>query len=215
MGAGTDGRVWTLAAFANGVFAGGWFSAAGAAPSRLVGRWSVAPDIEIVPSDQMAFGREFVGYADTDPLTVRNTGDGDLVIRGISFTGTDAAEFSIAAEDPSGMTIVPGAAAILPVRFAPATDVSKAAVLHIFSNDPDESEVLLPLNGAGHPADSSDIGDIDCDGTLAVNDIIGLLRVALGLDEPFLYIADVNGDGTPDILDVVLLAEHVLGLGGQ
>jgi len=56
------------------------------------------------------------------------------------------------------------------------------------------------------------IGDINCDGSIDISDVILGLRMTIGLDEPNIDLADLNNDGFIDITDVILILRRAIGL---
>ena len=62
--------------------------------------------------------------------------------------GTDPEEFEFL-EGGGDFSLAPTETHTVRVRFCPLSVGSKAAVLHIVSNDPDENPCDLPLDGTG------------------------------------------------------------------
>jgi len=107
------------------------------------------PDIEVTPSE-LHFGGRPVG-CDTDPqaITVKNVGDADLSIDDIEVFGEGSASFTITDVDAAPSTVAPGDSFELHVVFAPAALNDYTVPLRISSNDPDEAQSDVPLDGTG------------------------------------------------------------------
>ena len=54
------------------------------------------------------------------------------------------------------------------------------------------------------------LGDVNYDGTLNVLDIVLLVNMILGSDNPDYDSADINSDGEVNVIDVVLLVNMIL-----
>ena len=54
-------------------------------------------------------------------------------------------------------------------------------------------------------------GDLNCDDTINILDVINMINMILGIIEPNLETADLNDDGIINILDVITLVNLVLG----
>ena len=61
---------------------------------------------------------------------------------------------------------------------------------------------------------ASELGDINADGNINVQDIVTLINFILDVEEPDSgeqYAADMNGDGILNVMDVVLLVSLIIG----
>ena len=114
-----------------------------------------------------------VGEPKTFPITIQNTGEGELSGLAASFEGTDPAEFS--ASFPQGTTVPSGGSVTCNLVAAPATGGSKSATLRITSNDADENPYLVQLSALSLSA----ADDSDSDG---MNDAGEYKLSALGFD---------------------------------
>lgn len=86
-------------------------------------------------------------------LKIVNTGPGVLnLLPGTGISGVNAGDFSIVGTPPT--TVAPnGGSAILTIAFAPSALGTRSAALHILSDDSDEGDVYVNLQGAGyHPS---------------------------------------------------------------
>lgn len=116
----------------------------------LVPRWSVpahlhvtgAPDIATNPS-ALDFGSVFIGYSALRQLRVLNVGTDVLNVRAIV---TGSAEYSV---DVTELRLSPYQQAIVNVSFAPTEVGDRSSILTIYSDDPDEPELVIPLTGYG------------------------------------------------------------------
>jgi HYDIN/CFA65/VesB-like, Ig-like domain/Divergent InlB B-repeat domain len=80
-------------------------------------------------------------------FTISNSGMGNLNITKMEVIGADAKLFKI--KSGGKKTITPGGQSTFSVTFTPSSIGSKAAVLKITSNDPDESVMEIALSGRG------------------------------------------------------------------
>ena len=95
-----------------------------------------------------AFGSVVVGNSASKAYTVRNTGTATLSGLAVTFSGANAADFSVTT--PPTATVAPGASTIFIVRFAPAAVGVRTAGLHLASNDDDENPFDIALSGRGY-----------------------------------------------------------------
>ncbi|HJN74466.1 MAG TPA: choice-of-anchor D domain-containing protein [Myxococcota bacterium] len=103
------------------------------------------PDIHLDPSS-VDFDVVAPGDADTMWFTLKNQGDGDLLIGTTSQGGSGT--FSILG-DPAFQTIPPDGSTQVIVLYSPTTIDGDNGSLAITSNDPDEPEVIVTLLGNG------------------------------------------------------------------
>lgn len=107
----------------------------------------------------VAFGTLLTGATSNREFTLKNTGFGStLTGMGITFDGTNAADFSVTAS-PATAVGGPNGSTTFTVRFAPAIAGSKSAALHIASNDGDENPFDINLTGRGLAPDADEDGD--------------------------------------------------------
>lgn len=109
----------------------------------------VQPDIEVSPP-ALDFGAVAIGADSLLPLTISNSGDGDLIISQLNIGGADAALFTLPGAPSLPLVIPPGGApASLSVQFRPLSPGLKNALLEVRSNDPDEDPLIIDLAGEG------------------------------------------------------------------
>jgi hypothetical protein len=95
------------------------------------------------PGGSLDFGGLFVGLADTQRIHVQNVGTDLLSVTSI---GVDGAGFTVW---PSSLGLEPGESEQVAVAFAPGLPGHYAAALVVESNDPDDPEVAVLLEGDG------------------------------------------------------------------
>ncbi|MBE0638302.1 MAG: choice-of-anchor D domain-containing protein, partial [Bacteroidales bacterium] len=128
----------------NGTFGFGQMSVV-----NLEGTSGLEPDI-VVPIENLYVGQVTVGSSVVNSVEISNQGNAPL-----HFTLSDnSAAFST---NISGGTIAPAESAEFQVTFTPATAGGYSAVLLIQSNDPDETEIPISLEGFALPAGASNI----------------------------------------------------------
>ncbi|MCX6876808.1 MAG: choice-of-anchor D domain-containing protein [Verrucomicrobia bacterium] len=139
----------------------------------------------------VAFGSVAPGNSGSKSFTIRNTGNANLTGLGITFDGTNAADFTVTAS-PTAPIAGPNGSTTFTVRFAPATAGAKTAALHIASNDATANPFNLALTGTGLTAledwrltwfgttsdsgNAADTFDFDNDG------LVNLIEFAFGLN---------------------------------
>lgn len=109
------------------------------------------PDIDASPSP-LAFPRTGVNTAVTKQISLRNVGfdpNGTmpLVIDRLALEGPNAQEFSFS--QPTKLEVPAGDSATVYVTFEPWGDRRREATLLVYSNDPDEAPLRVPLAGTG------------------------------------------------------------------
>ncbi len=94
------------------------------------------------------FGAVLVGSSTSFIFTITNSGDANLTLAlPITFTGVDAAEFTVTA--PPTSPVLPAGSTTFTVRFAPLTPGVKAAALQLVNNDGNEGIFDIVLSGTG------------------------------------------------------------------
>jgi hypothetical protein len=102
----------------------------------------------LMPDDSVEIGPTPAGATRSYMLTIRNDGPGPLSLSSPDFSGEHAAEF--AASLASGM-VSPGAEVALTVRFTPADEGTRTAVMAVLSDDPAAPTFPIQLLGLGQP----------------------------------------------------------------
>ena len=81
-------------------------------------------------------------------LTVTNTGQQDLLISGLPFTGASAGDYIVSSNSCLG-SVAPGESCQITAGFAPQGQGQRTATLRIASNDYANSPLQVPLSGTG------------------------------------------------------------------
>jgi bacillolysin len=116
-----------------------------------------APDIN-VSSGALAFGNVAVGGVSSLPLTISNTGTGDLMIESISVAGPARADY-IVRGGCAGQRMTPSGTCRLFVDFLPAAAGMKAASLIVESDATSQPIINIAITGTG--VAKTDTGDGD------------------------------------------------------
>jgi hypothetical protein len=95
----------------------------------------------------IAFGSALVGDAKPKTFIIRNTGDADLLIGAVTFSGADATQFALAAAPKT--TVPPGGTTFFRVKFSPADTGGKTAALSVASNQTGAESFDIGLGGSG------------------------------------------------------------------
>jgi hypothetical protein len=143
-----------------------------AVPVTGLGRVPYAPDIEVSPTS-LPFETVAPGDDRTLFFDVKNVGDADLHLGTLTQSG--AGVFALDT-DYSGATLAPGQTRSLLVTYAPVTGSGDSGTLVIPSDDPDEPEVEVALEGNGGGTADYPEARIDCPGTV---DLAGPVSVTL------------------------------------
>lgn len=82
-------------------------------------------------------------------VTIRNTGNANLIIRSLRLSGTNANQFKITQQPTLPVTIAPSSSADVSIAFNPTSIGPKDGLLQINSNDPDTQQATVSLRGLG------------------------------------------------------------------
>ena len=106
------------------------------------------PTVVVSPSESYDYGTLNYGQSATKVFTVTNSGDTDLYVGQISISGTNATEFVKGVSDNVSLSIIqPKESATFDVTFKPTSVGVKTAKITIPSNDPDNPNTEIVLNG--------------------------------------------------------------------
>ncbi len=103
------------------------------------------PEIEVSPT-LLSFGSTPVSVSKTLELTIGNIGDGPLLVNEILVTPATELSFELS---QTSFEVAPSEIASIDVTFTPASAGSFQAKLLVHSNDEDEPEVVVLMNGKG------------------------------------------------------------------
>jgi virginiamycin B lyase len=107
------------------------------------------PIASVTPAAPTAFAPTSQGTLSAPrTLTISNSGQRDLSIAGVSFTGADPSDFAITSNGCIG-SVAPGESCTLTVGFAPQAQGARSATLQIATNDYANSPLQVPLSGTG------------------------------------------------------------------
>ncbi len=108
-------------------------------------------DGDVTPgtSNNTDFGDVHVGSEPVKTFLIQNTGAGTLTVSSISFSGTNASEFTLYGAPGFPITIPESGSQSFDVRFAPVGTGSRTATLTIANSDDNESVYDFALKGTG------------------------------------------------------------------
>ena len=106
-----------------------------------------SPPAVSLSTASLSFPATTLGTTGTIPVTLTNTGLGNLNVSSISNSGTNPTGFSHTS-NCGGTTIVPGGYCTIQVSFTPSAIGSFSAILNIYDNAP-EGPQSIAVNGAG------------------------------------------------------------------
>jgi len=144
----------------------------------------IVPDIDVLPA-QLSFDPTFTDETRQLRLRVSNLTQGQLFLEGISVSDTTNFSFTLLTQSN---VINAGQSESIHVRFNPTVAGNLTATLNILTNDPDEPEFIIPLQGVGivpKPGGFANVAD-----SLGVADTGASFGVAW---------SDYDRDGDPDI----------------
>jgi hypothetical protein len=121
-----------------------------AAPEVVVrGNSVVITDGDNTPSsaDNTQFGNVNTGANANKTFVIQNLGQGPLNVTGITFTGANAAEYSLVTPPTFPLTLTSAGAQTVTVRFAPLAGGTRTAMINIANNDADEALYNFALEG--------------------------------------------------------------------
>ncbi|HBI23452.1 MAG TPA: hypothetical protein DDX84_04440, partial [Nitrospiraceae bacterium] len=118
---------------------------------------ATVPDISVSPTSH-DFGSINPGLSSSPrTFTISNNGNAGLTMGTVSTIGADSSQFSITNDNCSGKTILPSGNCTLQGTFKPTSYGAKSANLNIPSNDPDTSNLNIPIQGTGGPTGNSTV----------------------------------------------------------
>lgn len=129
-------------------------------------------------------GATLVGSSVNKPFVIHNSGAGILTVSGITFTGADAADFSLVSAPTFPLSIAPNDSSTILVKFTPSAVNTRSAVINIASDDADEATYNYAVEGTGTgtaeinlQGNSNDIADGDVTAGTANNTDFGFVHV--------------------------------------
>lgn len=115
----------------------------------------IAPAVTLAPSSH-DFGAQAAGTRSAArAFAVRNEGEAPLDLDGVSITGADLDQFTLAGDECTGATLAPAAECLVRVRFAPDGSGAKAATLRVGSDAGAFTAALAGKGVAGSAAAQS------------------------------------------------------------
>ncbi|WP_455219927.1 choice-of-anchor D domain-containing protein, partial [Kaarinaea lacus] len=108
------------------------------------------PQVGVVPMTTLNLGTVAVDAGSSVPVAavITNTGESNLTISSVSIAGTNAAEFTIAA-DTADTVLTPNMSRTVNIAFDPAATGQRTANLQIATDDFDNPTVSIALTGEG------------------------------------------------------------------
>lgn len=124
-------------------------------------------DGDLTPSlsDSTDFGFVNSGTSTIRNYVIENGGPGALTVRDIIISGANAADFTLVSPPTYPFTIAAGSTRTIAVRFSPAIDATRNAVLNILNSDLNEDIYNVALRGTGASPEISIQGN-----TYTIND---------------------------------------------
>ena len=104
-------------------------------------------DVSPSTNDYTDYGNTYIGSANNVTYTIQNTGTATLTIGAITFSGTNAADFTVIGLPSS--SVAAGSSTTFTVRFYPSTSGIKNATMSIVNNDSNENPYDFSIRGTG------------------------------------------------------------------
>jgi uncharacterized cupredoxin-like copper-binding protein len=151
---------------------------------------------DLAENSTVDFGKVSTGKDRSLTFTIANRGTSNLTGLAVTIDGTDASNFTVTTNATA--PVAAGATTTFTLKFAPTTNGSKTAAIHIASNDDDEALFDLNVTGTGAPPES-DIEIRQPEATALVNGTsskaFGSVQVGATKDLVF----TVNNTGTEEL----------------
>lgn len=121
-----------------------------ACEANILGSGISIADGDTTPSvaDNTDFDGSSVGVGLSKTFTIENTGLANLTIGAITFSGTNAGDFTVTTA-PSA-TVTPGSSTTFTVTFTPGALGARTAAISIVTNDSDENPYNFSIQGVGY-----------------------------------------------------------------
>ena len=154
------------------------------------------PPAIVLGADRLEFNGVEVGRRVNRTLTIRNEGQGALIVTGIESDLQGVSVSSEAFEVPAGESVD------LTVTLTPGAEGVFSGNLEILSNDPDRSLIVFPLSGAAVVFRPDARADFNGNGRVDFDDFVQFARAFNTVDPKF----DLNESGRVDFDDFVIFA---------
>jgi hypothetical protein len=169
-------------------------------------------NISIVSGDQTAgtvnntdFGNVAREATETKAFVIKNDGNGTLKVSGITFAGTNAAQFSLASAPAFPLSINSKAQETINVQFAPTVAGFHTAKIVIANNDDNEGTYSFVLQGTGiDPTNINSVNELSSFAKLYPNPTGNEATVAISLkkaDQVLVSVYDIQGKQVMSVIN--------------
>lgn len=172
----------------------------------------VGGDIPLAPLSaasptSLDFGAVEVGSTNTLSTTLTNTGQANLVVGSTTISGTNAANFTFAADDCDGATVTPGATCLESIVFTPVAETTSYTAQLNIPHNAEGTPTVVTLSGS-KPVDavvqyaatvgttSQPVGSLSDRAYFGSRFTTGATPFTLTLVQPKLYRIDGTQPGT-------------------
>jgi sugar lactone lactonase YvrE len=129
-----------------------------------VGLAASVPVAQVTPSSPDPFATTPQGtLSERQTLTLANSGQRDLSISGVSFTGADPRDFIVSANSCLS-SVPPGQSCQITIGFAPQAQGARSATLELDSNDFANSPLVVAVSGTGGTLPQGPVGPAGASG---------------------------------------------------
>jgi alpha-tubulin suppressor-like RCC1 family protein len=119
----------------------------GTSAQRLSGVEAVGGPIASLLGTSLSFGVQGLGSSQLQSMTLSNPGDTDLLLSGLTISGSASADFALSGT--CGAALGAGQSCTMDIRFAPLLSGQRTALLTLSTSDTFRPVIEVPLSGTG------------------------------------------------------------------
>ncbi|MCW3120539.1 MAG: large protein [Flavipsychrobacter sp.] len=173
-------------------------------------------DVTAGTTNNTDFGNVNVGSMQTENFVIQNTGSASLSVSGVTFSGANASEFTLASTTTFPLTIAASSSQSFTVQFKPTAGGLRSATIAVANSDSDEGSYDFLLQGNG----------VTSTGVIAISEFtsfrlypnpardVATVDITLAKEGPVtITVSDVQGRTVLPVTDKVMTAgNHTLDM---